>query len=656
MAGASPINVPSKLGPHCILPTADARLLVDSGCRIVKLVDDFGVAAEYKAANPGLTIIGRSFSAINFLQELGQHATPEAAARGFVDRQRPVYLANPLIFLWEGHNEPSFGSPGDPGAIDLMGQYARFEIERMRLMADLGLRCVLGNFSTGYPEVQNDNRLWEAFLPAIERASEFGAVLGLHEYAAPWLWWFVGGYQAGSCDQSSWFAGPDDDGWLTLRYRKVYRQVFAPRGLLPPMAITELGLDRAGGGCPGMVTGNWRDVAEWWAGWDGSRDPIDYWRSGERDAGRYYADQLTWYDSYLRRDSYVIGATVFTFGPTATWDRYGVSGTRIPGYLANYIQSIRNEADPEPTPPPPTPDPEPPPPPPDPTPTPEPDPPPTGDPMIITLEQFNDLDLQNLYTWDAENEEFGNTILIPSGLDFDYVFDPNVRVTWTDRKPGSPTFGQMRRQDQANVKPECVTMNPQMAGDVRAGSPYTGDLLKAFKGWGSIWLAYGAIVNGLQVGAKYKFSWPVFPDLVMRYEGGLKVFADDPDAGFMRLRALPGSQRAVAGAVNPSAEWYDGGDFVIGQWKTLELVFDASDPIMTLAFEAASTFALQNSGFFLAQPKLELVSTPTDPNTGPQEGTVMGSLAMIEMATEAVKDGFGDIENAVTNLRRLIGS
>ena len=56
--------------------------------------------------------------------------SPVAAARKFVQEQTLTYQLNPVIKLWEGHNEPSFGGPDDPNALERMGQYAVFEAER----------------------------------------------------------------------------------------------------------------------------------------------------------------------------------------------------------------------------------------------------------------------------------------------------------------------------------------------------------------------------------------------------------------------------------------------------------------------------------------------------------------------------------------------
>lgn len=342
----------SKLCPHSLRPTADAKLLVQAGCRMVKLVDDFGAAAEYLAINPDLIIVGRGYVNYTLQQQFESGATPDEAARHFVlDQKMRYYDRNPVIKIWEGHNEPSFGSPNDAGALDRMAWYARFEAARLRFMSDLGLRGIVGNFSTGYPEIKkNDLRMWQAFLPALQACQDYNGLLGLHEYSAPWIWWMTGTYQRGNCSDRRYAPGwqPEDAGpmgWTTLRYRWVYKYALAPAGLdVVPLVITEFGADAVGNNCPDTPSGAWHDLVGFWNSYDGARDPIDYWRKPERDAERYFAEQLIWYDREIQKDAFVLGAAVFTFGASnATWDRYRVDGTRVPGYLAAHILRTRAE-------------------------------------------------------------------------------------------------------------------------------------------------------------------------------------------------------------------------------------------------------------------------------------------------------------------------
>jgi hypothetical protein len=329
-----------KLGIHQLRPAGAEHYIQTAKPTVVKFVNDFGLsewASQYSL------VIGRGYTDQTLLQQYEQYPNdPARAAEEFVDAQyNEYYKLNPQVKIWEGHNEPSFGGPNDQDAIAKMAWYGFYEAERCRLLAVVGLRAVIGNFSTGYPEItETDLRMWTAFQPAIEAVKFYNGFLGLHEYAAPWMWWLTGEYQIRNCnDVSKWAfpAGPvGQRGFLTLRYRMVYDYVLKPQGLVVPLIITECGNDRAGGGCSNIVmpAEAWKRLTEWWKGWTGSADPIEYWMGTERDPEKYYALQLAWYEERLREDDYVIGATVFTFGhDNPVWEPFDIAGTRVPGYL-----------------------------------------------------------------------------------------------------------------------------------------------------------------------------------------------------------------------------------------------------------------------------------------------------------------------------------
>lgn len=73
--------MPSKLCPHSLVPTPDARAWVQAGCPLVKLVNDFGPANEYLAINPRLTVIGRGYTTQTLLEQLQSGDSPDEAAR-----------------------------------------------------------------------------------------------------------------------------------------------------------------------------------------------------------------------------------------------------------------------------------------------------------------------------------------------------------------------------------------------------------------------------------------------------------------------------------------------------------------------------------------------------------------------------------------------
>jgi len=301
----------TKLGAHVLRSAADLGDYVAAKPAVVKLVGEWGMAADLPE---GVLAIGRKHQADYDAQhQYKEGMSPADAARQFVEDQADVYRANPQIAYWEGHNEPIWNTPEE------MAWYAQFEIERMKCMANVGLRCVIGNFATGTPDLA----LWEQFLPAIEAGLEYEALLGVHEYSCPWMWWMTGKHQVDPSEDQG------DEGWTTLRYRKVYRQWLIPRGLVIPLVITECGIDPLVNPKPeGAPGGTWKDLGDFWEANDLEPDKHDY-----------YFRQLVWYDQELQKDDYVVGATIFTWGNFgAPWSSFDVAGTPVAEKLVAYTQ------------------------------------------------------------------------------------------------------------------------------------------------------------------------------------------------------------------------------------------------------------------------------------------------------------------------------
>jgi N-acetyl-anhydromuramyl-L-alanine amidase AmpD len=294
--------MPTKLGAHVLLSVPELVDYIQAGPAVIKLVGNWGMAKEVPQC---ILVIGRKCQDYNAEHQRDANQTPLEAARQFLVDQLPTCRSNPHITYWEGHNEPVWNTRED------LAWYAQFEVERMRLMADEGLKCVIGNFSTGVPDLA----LWPAFFPALQAAKEHGAILGLHEYSCPWMWWMTGKYQL---DPN---ADEGDEGWTTLRYRKVYRQHLIPNGLGDVLlAITECGIDPLVNPKPPNMGagGTWKEMGSFWARHDNEPDEADY-----------YFRQLVWYDKELQKDDYVVGAAVFTWGSFDRWSKFDVAGTPV---------------------------------------------------------------------------------------------------------------------------------------------------------------------------------------------------------------------------------------------------------------------------------------------------------------------------------------
>jgi len=276
-------------------------LLRTANLAVVKTLEyDPNFVAEIKQISPSTLVIARYTPLpIPDLRDW----QPVEAARQYVDLLLPIAteprrLAN--IDAWEAYNEPSATT------LEEMAGLAAFEAERTRLLAAEGIRSCVGNFSTGQPALE----LWPAFFPAVQAAREHNGLLGLHEYAAPYIWFASGPHQLDPTGDEG------DEGWLTLRYRKVYRNHLRPAGLDIPLVITEAGIDGQVGGRPGPAGLGWRDFADFWS------------REGQvsTTAEGYYIEQLAWYDAELMKDDYVEAAAVFTLAGPRGWETFEIAG------------------------------------------------------------------------------------------------------------------------------------------------------------------------------------------------------------------------------------------------------------------------------------------------------------------------------------------
>jgi len=303
------------LSPHLLRGgSADALTLMRAVlCPVVKLVDDFGPAAEFRAINPNVLVIGRVFEENDVMQEFRDGKTPELAAKEFMDRQTPIYLLNPHITIWEGPNEPiidqedpppgeALTALGTPADIEAMRWYCRFETERLHLLANIGLRGVVCNFGVGHPK---HITLWKE-APILAMAVDiYEGYFGDHEYQ-------------NVDDSGAW-------GWKFLRVGFVETMLASIGFPGLPRIITECGTESA-----------WRPQAS---------------------AGRY-ASHLAIYDSALsllrtrtnEPPVNVLGACLFT--SSIDWNGFGIDGSGLVAALVPLlVPNVVGEPLPVPPPP-----------------------------------------------------------------------------------------------------------------------------------------------------------------------------------------------------------------------------------------------------------------------------------------------------------------
>jgi hypothetical protein len=307
-----PPGPPSKLGLFVTRAEGQINTCVQVGkpalIKTLNLDPNFG--RFIKEHSPTSIVVGRIV-----LDQLDLDADPIPLAREAAGKLLEFAL-EPTRFeyfdAWEAHNEPVADTA------DKMKRLADFEAERSRLLAEQGVRSVVGNFAAGHPPLE----LWEHFKPALDAVRAYGGYLGVHEYSAPIMQWGYGSLQ------STPGVDEGDEGWLTMRYRKAYRHYLAPMGYGDiPLLITECGVDGTVSNRPGPPEARgWHDFESFWIT-NGLRE----------DTPGVYMDQLIWYDAELHKDDYVKGAAIFAAGASQGWESFEILGRTIE-LLTQYLE------------------------------------------------------------------------------------------------------------------------------------------------------------------------------------------------------------------------------------------------------------------------------------------------------------------------------
>ena len=245
-----------------------------------------------------------------------QNLNAKAAAQDFVNRLWPLadHPERRLHFDgWEAYNEPVAGN------LDEFKRLTEFEVERTRLLAQGGLRSVIGNFGTGQPSPE----MWEHFLPAIAEAQAHDGWLGLHEYSAPTI------YFASTRDGQGRYPGvaPHDTGWLTLRYRQLYNQVLKPAGRAIPLVMTELGVDGLVGNRPGP---------QGRAGMAALSNLLGAERLRFLGSRAHMWNSWSGMIKAMQQDSYVLGGCIYALAASPGWESYEIGG-HVESVLHQYL-------------------------------------------------------------------------------------------------------------------------------------------------------------------------------------------------------------------------------------------------------------------------------------------------------------------------------
>jgi len=313
----------SKLGLH-VVRNEDPYIMEfvrHAHPRVMKGLDDDAWLSEVKAVSPDIVTVGRFVGEEADVQEHWPDTTdPVAAARAYVARFLERYRLNSGVDYWEGWNEFNAVIP------ERWTWFAKFEAERACLMQAHGLRAAVGGFPMGTPEYS----AMALFLPALEAAHRCGGIFTLHEGVMPTIGCGLETNRPGIIPGAPALSVPA--GPIMMRYRFWYEVYLKPRGLGDlPLVISELaigGID-PNSPCNGPGGDSWKTYQDWWV------------QQGVGLTGPdAYVNVLAWYDSEMRRDPYVIGATIFTAGSVSEylgWTEFDLHDVLIP--LAHYAVS-----------------------------------------------------------------------------------------------------------------------------------------------------------------------------------------------------------------------------------------------------------------------------------------------------------------------------
>ncbi|MCS6844163.1 MAG: N-acetylmuramoyl-L-alanine amidase [Caldilineales bacterium] len=288
--------------------------------------------------SPDSFVVGRIFVDLREQVAWLDDQDPEARGRAFADRiiNFDFGLASErgangrlLIDAWMSLNETLPGPASASGTDATFRRRAaaldRFQVAFWERLRSAGLEAVAFNFAAG------NFTQPEHYLDWFPRTLETHKYLGFHEYGWPKLM---------EDPAKGWFSS-------ALHYRRVMQGIRARYGNRHVAIITEAGLAR-------MYKFPQSEAGD--VGWLYPGDTIseeDYWQS------------LSWYNSEMVKDDFVLGACLFQVGHSGRWETFrhlGVDNQQRPILLMNRIASL-NVAPPPPPPPPAPPTPPPPPPP-----------------------------------------------------------------------------------------------------------------------------------------------------------------------------------------------------------------------------------------------------------------------------------------------------
>ncbi len=291
-------KVPSKLGVFLLSTySPGAKAIIQNKPKIIKVMDPQSTPAlmsavrEYKNINPKGVVILRVYENTLAKKYTLDDDAQGAAANFFSTVIQPAInrMGNDLSLF--DYIETPNELDNTPGwdSTETAAWLGRFWSELVTLNIQYGLKTCVGSIPVGNPpgEASEVEDKFRAFLPALTAAKQHNGALCYHAY---------------TLDYST---DPANEIYYSLRYRLIHKYLIAVDASLSslPFILSEGGVDRSG-------------------------DPQSSGWQTRGDANQY-TNWLSWLDSEIAKDDFVIGVTLFQIGdgqwssfdlePVASW-------------------------------------------------------------------------------------------------------------------------------------------------------------------------------------------------------------------------------------------------------------------------------------------------------------------------------------------------
>lgn len=296
-ASAKDKSFTSKIGIHLLVRyTPGAKQIIQANCPIIKILDChpemIAALTDYKTKHPSGIVVLRAYTPDGYLSK-----DPKECAQKYWDQVIYPQVRNltDQQKMWidyvEGPNEcetPCWAS------VDDAKWFNEFWLILAPIISRNGFKPCLASIPVGNPPGTPDEVEAKivAFIPALKLAKELKGCWSYHPYTLKYT------------------KDIEVEKHYSLRYRRFYEILarHAPDLSDLPMVLTEGGVDN-----------------------DGSYK-VSGWKRHDREK---FHNWLKWYDSEIKKDSYIKGVTLFEIGHPENWDSFDLEP--IADWLAGYL-------------------------------------------------------------------------------------------------------------------------------------------------------------------------------------------------------------------------------------------------------------------------------------------------------------------------------